>query len=104
MLNEEAYQGLLQGLSPALRDALPAVYTWDSGLGMHVVDRMALEHSGLRADFDSAVIEAGMSALRFTHPDSRFQYYEIARLWSDIGRCQEAGLEVIHLAPEPVSG
>ena len=103
MLNEEAYQGLLQGLSPALRDALPAVYTWDSGLGMHVVDRMALENSGLRAGFDSAVIEAGLSALRFTHPDSRFQYYDIVRLWSDIGRCQEAGLEVIHLAPEPVN-
>ena len=103
MLNGEAYQGLLQGLPSALRDALPAVYAWDARLGMHVVDRMALEHSGLRADFDSAVIESGLSAHRFTHPDSRFQYYEIARLWSDIRRCKEAGLQVIHLAPEPLS-
>jgi hypothetical protein len=103
MLTEEAYHGLLQGLPSALSGALPAIYTWDALLGMHVVDRMALEHSGLRADFDSAVIEAGLSALRFTHPESRFQYYEIARLWSDIGRCEEAGLKVIHLAPEPLS-
>lgn len=102
MLNEDAYQGLLQGLPAALRGALPAVYTWDDLLGMHVVDRVALEHSGLRADFGSAVIEAGLSAIRFTHPDSWFQYYEISRLWSDIGRCEEAGLEVIHLAPEPL--
>jgi hypothetical protein len=103
MLNEEAYQGLLQGSPPALRDALPAVYTWDGRLGMHVVDRTALEHSSLRADFDAAVIETGLSALRFTHPDSRFQYYDIARLWSDIDRCEEADLRVIHLAPEPLS-
>jgi hypothetical protein len=103
MLNQEAYQGLVQDLPQALRDVLPAIYRWDSHLGMKVVDRKALEHSNLRADLDEAVVQAGLSSLRFTHPDSRFQYYEIARLWSDIGRCEEAGLQVIHLAPEPVS-
>lgn len=103
MLNEGAFRGLLQGLPSALTRVLPEVYTWDDRLGMHVVDRVVLEHSGLRAAFDSAVIEAGLSAIRFTHPDSRFQYYEIAHLWSDIGLCAEAGLKVVHLAPEPLS-
>lgn len=103
MLNEGGYQGLLQVLPSALIRALPTVYTWDDRLGMHVVDRVALENSGLRADFDLAVIQAGLSAIRFTHPDSSFQYYEIARLWSDVGLCSEAGLKVVHLAPEPLS-
>ena len=103
MLNEEAYDGLLEGLPAALRIELPAVYAWDSGLGMHVVDRMALERSGRRTEFNAAVVDAGLSALRFTHPDSWFQYYDIERLWSDIGRSEEAGLHMVHLAPEPLN-
>ena len=103
MLSEEGYQGLVQGLSPALRDTVPAVYTWNSDLAMHVVDRMALERSGHRAALDIAVVDARLSAIQFTNPDSRFQYYDIARLWSDIGRCKHAGLNVVHLAPEPLN-
>ncbi len=103
MLNEDAYRRLVHGLSPALHDTVPAVYVWSSRLGMYVVDRMALERSGLRAALDTAVVEAGLSAVQFTHPDSRFQYYDITRLWADINLCTHAGLDVIHLAPEPLN-
>lgn len=102
-LDENAYEGLLQVLPPALRAVLPRLYTLDSNLGIYFVDRRVLDNCGLRAEFDAAVLDAGFSALRFTHPASCFQYYDLARLWADISRCQEAGLQVIHLAPEPVN-
>jgi len=37
--------------------------------------------------------------------DSRavFQFYNVGRLWRDIGTASDAGLSLIHLAPEPVS-
>lgn len=103
MLTDEGYRGLFHALSPAVRDTVAAVYVWDTGLGMHVVDRMALERSGRRSALDAAVLAAGFSAIQFTNPDSRFQYYDITRLWSDIGRCKHVDLDVIHLAPEPLN-
>lgn len=37
------------------------------------------------------------------NPASSFQYYDLARLWSDIGRVVEAGIDLIHLFPEPLA-
>ncbi len=93
-----------------LRDRLPAplsagldrLYTPRPELGLFAIDRAALAASGQRAAYDAAVTDLGLSAVRFTHPASRFQFYDLSRLWSDIGTAQEHGLDVIHLAPEPV--
>lgn len=37
------------------------------------------------------------------HPDAKYQFYNLNRLWSDIRIALEAGLKVVNLATEPVS-
>lgn len=37
------------------------------------------------------------------HADSRFQFYDLTRLGADLARAQEAGLNLVNLAVEPVS-
>lgn len=36
-------------------------------------------------------------------PQSRFQWYDLTRLWADVEIARRAGLRLIHLFPEPVS-
>lgn len=40
--------------------------------------------------------------LEAIQPESSFQYYDLERLWADIGVAEAAGLELIHLFPAPV--
>jgi hypothetical protein len=87
------------GLAPVLH----GLYPLDAALGMHVVDRAALDRSPDRAALEAAVNAAGLSALRFTHLESRFQFYDMRALWRDIEMGLENGLEVLHLAPPPLS-
>lgn len=42
-------------------------------------------------------------SLQGVHPLSRYQFYNLTRLWADIVRAEEAGLPLVHLATEPVS-
>lgn len=37
------------------------------------------------------------------NPASRFQYYDLARLWADIQTAEQAGLRLVHLVTEPVA-
>ncbi len=91
--------GVGESLAPLLREFYPL----DAELGMHVLDRAALDASDERTALDAAVTEAGLAALRFTHPDSRFQFYDMRNLWRDIQRGLKHGLTVLHLAPPPIA-
>lgn len=41
--------------------------------------------------------------LETINPASRFQYYFLDRLWTDISRCLDAGLPAVNFATEPVT-
>lgn len=43
------------------------------------------------------------SALSFTDSRSRFQFYNLSRLWSDINKALEAGISLLNLCTPPVS-
>lgn len=43
------------------------------------------------------------NALSFTDSRSRYQFYNLGRLWQDIARAREAGLTTLNLATPPVS-
>lgn len=103
MLVEARFDDLSGRLPQALRAPLPGIYRHDPKLGLLVIDRAALDASGLRGAYDAAVTELGLSAVQFTNPETRFQYYDMTRLWSDIGIALRAGLAVVHLAPEAVA-
>jgi hypothetical protein len=45
----------------------------------------------------------GFSALNFTDSRSRYQFYNLSHLWSDIKTALNADITLLHLATEPVS-
>ena len=103
MLGEAPLQILRERLPADLAARLDELYRPDPTLGLFVIDRVALEDTGRRTAFDEAVKALGLSAIQFTNPASRFQYYAMDRLWADIGVGLENDLEVLHLSPEPLA-
>lgn len=103
MLLDLKFQELSDRLPAHLSAMLGTIYRTNSETGLHVIDRAALTASGLRAEFDAAVTQTGLSALQFSNPDSSFQYYDVSQLWADITAASDHGLSVVHLAPEPLA-
>ncbi len=86
----------------AWADRLDSIYHWDSNVNMHRVDRAALDATGDRAELERVLSEAGISAVGFTNPQSTYQYYNLDRLWDDAQCALAAGVDVLHLATEPL--
>jgi hypothetical protein len=103
MLTGEKLTGLKSGLPDDLASVAEAAYGWDEMLSLFVLDRGLLERSGHRADLDAAVTALGASAVLFTNPESRFQFYDMSRLWADIQLGLDHDLNTLHLAPAPIS-
>jgi hypothetical protein len=102
MLTPARVEAVSAALKSVDRAALLGCYAWDETLGMHVIDRAALEATGRRVAIEQALTGAGLSAVGFTHRESTFQYYALDRLWADLGLALEAGLDTLHLATEPL--
>lgn len=103
MLTVERLDELREHLPARLRPVLGDIYEQDERLGLMVIDRKALDESGLRTELDDAIAGHPLSSVNFTNPESCFQYYDMSRLWSDISIAEAAGLGIIHLAPEPLA-
>lgn len=56
-----------------------------------------------REELKAAFRRAGFSALHFTDSRSQYQFYGLDRLWRDIARGLELGLERLNLATPPVT-
>jgi len=102
MLPEARLETLLERLPSELRDVLAAFYAPDAATDMLRLDRAALDADPRRPALDVAVRAAEMSATQFHNPDTTYQYYDMARLWADIGTALDAGLRHLHLAVAPL--
>ena len=83
----------------AARDDLVRTSYADEGNGYF---RCAADESArpaLRARFEAL----GFSALNFTDSRSRYQFYSLGRLWSDIATLRKNGVRLFHAATPPVS-
>ncbi len=100
-LTAEKYAELGKLLPAPAAAILRAVYSFATELGMYRCKRECLVGHE-RARLTEALFDVGFTAMNFTNADSTFQYYGLARLWSDIGRVISANVPVIHLAPEPL--
>ena len=92
MLKSEKYAELARR-SPLVRDG----YTLAEN-GFYKQNG-AVDAAALRAFF------AGndFNALSFTDSRSRYQFYDLGRLWRDIGAARAAGLRLLHLCTPPVA-
>lgn len=57
--------------------------------------------AGLKKNFIFDLIQRGES--EWTHADSVFQFYNMARLWADLHVVRQHGLALVNFAAEPVS-
>lgn len=102
MMPQARLTTLLEEIDPDLRDTMAGFFAPDPNTGMLALDRAMLNADARRPALDAAVREAGMSATQFHNPDSTFQYYDMARLWQDIGTAIAQDLRCVHLAVAPV--
>ncbi|WP_298334430.1 hypothetical protein [uncultured Erythrobacter sp.] len=102
MLSAEKLATLKTGLSADLSDWVEQLYGEHPATGLFKLDRSALNSSPKRRGLDEAVSDLGLSATQFHNRETTYQYYEIDRLWRDIGVALDAGLTHLHLAAEPL--
>ena len=103
MLTREKLANLMSALPGDLATQAEAAYGWDETLSLFVIDRGLLERSGHRRALDEAVTALGASAVLFTNPESRFQFYDMSQLWPDIQLALDHGIDTLHLAPTPLA-
>lgn len=101
MLTTPRLEALLEVSPINMRDALLQLYEPDT-FGMYIVDRVAVNRHPQRFDLEASVRATGMSSVQFHNPDTTYQYYDLARLWSDIELVMKFGLHHVHLATEPL--
>jgi hypothetical protein len=102
MLPSSRIEALRKELGADLGAFVANLYVPDPILGLNVIDRSALEQSGRRAELETAAERAGFGAVQFTNRYSRFQFYDVSRLWNDINLGLDHDLRVLHLVPPPL--
>ena len=93
MLKREKYEELAE------KDPEIKRYYHFQNNGFYQVDVSDEDRGELKERFR----KLGFSALNFTDSRSVYQFYDLARLWSDIQIALDAGILLWHPATEPVS-
>ena len=93
---------LVSALGPTLGEQVARLYVPDAASQMLKLDRPSFDARPEKLTLEWAVTEVGFSAMTFHHPETTYQYYDMTRLWADLGRATEAGLAEVHLATEPL--
>ena len=93
MLKEEKFNEL-SGRCGALKK-----YYAPQGNGFYKVVAAEEDKESLKEIFR----RLGFSALNFTDSRSRYQFYNLSRLWNDIQTALKAGVKLWHPATEPIS-
>lgn len=102
MLTGDKLAALRAALNPELRDWVGQLYVEDQATPLWRLERASLNSDARRSDLDAAVIDHGYCATQFHNRETTYQYYEIDRLWRDIGIALEADLSHLHCASEPL--
>ncbi len=94
MLKEEKMEELMQ-IDPQIKEC----YTLQENGFYRVNDLEEHERQTLKERFK----KVGFSALNFTDSRSRYQFYNLGRLWKDIKTAIDADIRLWHPATEPLS-
>lgn len=103
MLTSEKLEALIEILDASQGAWVRELYAGqDTATGLLKLDRPALNADFRRRALDEAVREAGFAATQFHNPQTTYQYYEMAGLWSDIRMALDNNLTHLHLVAEPL--
>jgi hypothetical protein len=103
MLNGAKMEQALSVVSAQDAETLRKVYSLNDQNGMFVLSRSDLCTSGAQSRIETTFGQHALTAVQFTNPDSTYQYYGVDRLWSDVETASAQGINVLHLATEPVA-
>lgn len=103
MLTCERLEDWVRSVDVRLGRSLRELYAFNRSNGMFVLDRPSLAANALRTSLEETAAELGYSATHFHNRETTYQYYEVEKLWSDIGLALNAGLSHIHLVNEPLT-
>lgn len=103
LLTEARLNELRAILPVPLFTRLANLYFPGSLPGFLKLDRNALNACEDRHALERELEVAGCAAVGFHNPATTYQYYDMRRLWSDIGIAIRAGLTEMHLATEPLA-
>ncbi|MEM7702178.1 MAG: hypothetical protein AAF251_09615 [Pseudomonadota bacterium] len=103
MLKADRFADLTAALDTNLAGLVEDLYSPDAATGMLRLNRQGLAADVRRRALEEAMTELGFSATQFHNPQTTYQYYEMAGLWSDIGVALEHGLTHLHLVAQPLA-
>jgi len=103
MLTVERFEELIGAGAEDAGQALLALYTLDSTIGMMKLDRAGFNACPVRSQLEELVLQEGFSALQFHNPLTTYQFYNMDRLWNDIEVATAVGLSHVHLVSEPLA-
>jgi len=97
------WQPLLDKLPPADAALLAAYYTLNPTTKMHAFDKPRAEADATRPRILDALKSANFTSLQFTHPESKYQFYDLANLWRDISIAIANDIPVLNLCSTPTT-
>lgn len=99
----ENFETLMHKLDDDDKNIIRAYYQFDKDHGRYVFNKQKAIGDSKRAEVLSAFKKADFTALKFTHSESVFQFYNLGNLWGDIGIALQNGIETLHLCSQPLS-
>ena len=103
MLTSNKMEQALSVVSAQDAETLRTVYSINDQNNMFVLSRPDLRASGAQSRIEAAFRQHSLTAVQFTNPDSTYQYYGLDRLWADIEIASAQGINLLHLATEPLT-
>lgn len=97
MLTKEIFSQLQQQMGQMLEE----FYIFSDVEQLFVLDRNKLNCSGKKKFFENKIVQTEFSSLRFTSPDSIFQFYPLNRLCKDIPKFLKLDSPIVHVSPPP---
>ncbi len=101
-LNEQAWTSLLAQLSEPQAALIRNYYQFDERNGMYAFKKEKALIEEMRAEILSILRDHQSTALNFTHPESRFQFYDLRQLQRDIQIAVSANIRELNLCSEPI--
>ncbi|MCL6285276.1 hypothetical protein M3P21_17240 [Ruegeria sp. 2012CJ41-6] len=102
-LKPDVFEAAMAAMDAPAVALLERAFALDDDIGMWRFDRSQYGRGRDGALLREAFEAFGTTALAFTNPASRFQFYDLANLWADIERALQAGIDVLNVATPPIA-
>lgn len=101
-LNAQAWNNLINRIDGNELKLIISYYKLNEANGMYAFQKEAATTDGMRQCILSIMQLAQSTSLNFTHPESKFQFYDLGKLWADIQLSIKHDIPVLNICSEPI--